>query len=170
MPATPNIRSFCVFPQSGKCEPSRANKNSKSKRQLATCPQRPIYGVFVFFRKAENVSRREQTKTQRASDSLRHARNAQTAVRFREATFPAEGRTWARYRVSLNSFVPGGLDPAWWLSKTWHPSRRSAQSRFPVPGCSSAVSVAVACESDMSHKPLPITTTVIFLVARCGCP
>ena len=41
MPATPNIRSFCVFPQGGKCEPSRANKNSKSKRQLATCPQRP---------------------------------------------------------------------------------------------------------------------------------
>ena len=31
------------------------------------CPQRPIYGVFVFFRKAENVSLREQTKTRRAS-------------------------------------------------------------------------------------------------------
>ena len=40
------------------------------------CPQRPIYGVFVFFRKAENVSLREQTKTRRASGSLRHARNA----------------------------------------------------------------------------------------------
>ena len=48
-------------------EPLRPSKNSKSKRQLATCPQRPIYGVFVFFRKAENVSLREQTKTRRAS-------------------------------------------------------------------------------------------------------
>ena len=71
-PQRPLDMSFCGFPQGGKWERSRPSKNSKSKRQLATCPQRPIYGVFVFFRKAENVSLREQTKTRRASGSLRH--------------------------------------------------------------------------------------------------
>ncbi len=104
MPSIPINHEFLRFFAKQKMEPSRPSKNSKSKQQLATCPQRPkmessrqlatcpqypsITSFYVFLR-SKKWSLRDQVKTQRASNSLRHALNAQKLVYFSKKYYHA---------------------------------------------------------------------------------
>ncbi len=117
MPATPNIRSFCVFPQSGKCEPSRANKNSKSKRSLrharnahqrASCSLR--HGPWRCHIKKSRISKFLLTETEFGDiiSTCRHNRKA--AQLFDSEGTEGRRKERRRDREKQDSFWPTGQE------------------------------------------------------------
>ena len=117
MPATPNIRSFCVFPQGGKCEPSRANKNSKSKRSLRharNAHQRASgslrHGPWKCHIKKSRISKFLLTETE-FGDIIFTCRHSRRAAQLfdSEGTEGRQNRRWARQENRI-SFWPTGQE------------------------------------------------------------